>query len=151
MFHLNELEPQLHPPARLQNVQKRVRQQWHSAITGICHNDEIIGEEELRGVTQAIDDQINRGIILKILASPERGERPVPQKIQPELQAAPAGALLTPQHNTVDIEIGTGRLGYGVAWGFNVWFQLPPDRRGTDVRFAGDRLACKADENDEEA
>ena len=81
MCHLNELEPQFHPPARLQNVQKRVRQQWHSAITGICHNDEIIGEEELRGVTQAINDQIDRGIILKILAGTKRGERPVSRKI----------------------------------------------------------------------
>ena len=100
-------------------------------------------------MTQAIDDQINRGIILKILARTKRGERPGSRKVQPELKAAPAWALLTRQHDTVDIEIGTGRLGYSVAWGFNVSFQLPPDRRGRGVGRAGDRRTCKADENAE--
>src|SRR4029453_5776424 len=111
--------------------------------------DEFICEEELRGVAQAIDDQINRGVILKIPASTKRSEQPVPRKVQPELKAAPTWALLTRQHNTVDIEIGTGRLGYGVAWGFSVSLQLPTDRRGTRIRCAGDRLVCKADENGE--
>ena len=102
-------------------------------------------------MTRAVDDQIDRGIILKDLARTKRGERPVPQKIQPELQAASTWALLAGEHNAVDIEIGTGRSGYSVAWGFNVWFQLPTRRRGTGVQFTGDRLACKADENGERA
>ena len=102
-------------------------------------------------MTQAIDDQIHRGIILKIFASTKRGERPGPRKVQPELKTAPAWALLTRQHDTVDIEIGTGRLGYSVAWVFNVSFQLPADYWGKDVRCTGDSMASKADENGEEA
>ena len=102
-------------------------------------------------MAQPINDQIDRGIIHKILAGTKRGERPDSRKVQPELQAASAWALLTRQHDTVDIEIGAGRLSYSVAWGFNFSFQLPPDRRGTGVGCAGDRRACKADENAEGA
>ena len=151
MCHLDELKPELQPPARLQTIQKRVGQQWHSAISGICHNDEIVGEEELRRVVQAVDDQVNGGIILKNFASTKRSERPLPSKIQPELEAAPAWALLTRQHDAVDVEICTGRLGYGVAWNFDITFQLPCDRRGKGVGCAGDGEACKAQEDAEGA
>ena len=101
-------------------------------------------------MAQPINDQIDRGIIHKILAGTKRGERTVPRKVQPELKTASAWALLTRQHDTVDIEIGTGRLGYSVAWGFNFSFQLPTDRLGT-VGCAGGRQAYKADKNAEGA
>jgi hypothetical protein len=111
MSHFDEVKPELQPPARLQTIQKRVGQQKHSAISGICHNDEIAGEEELRRVGQAVDDQINGGIILKIFANSKRSERALPSRIQPELEAAPAWALLTRQNDAVDVGICTGRLG----------------------------------------
>ena len=78
MCRLGELKPELHPPARLQNVQNRVRQEWHGAVSGICHNDENIGEEELHEIAQAIDDQIDSGIILEILGPAERSEGAFP-------------------------------------------------------------------------
>ena len=89
------------------------------------------------------------GSSLRSLPAPSGASGPS-RKVQPKLKAAPARALLTRQHNTVDIEIGTDRLGYSVAWSFDVSFQLPADRRGNGCRLCPRRKACKAQEEAKE-
>ena len=82
MRPLKELKLQLHPPASLKCVEKRARQDRHEAIGEVCHDDEVIGEEEMHGVAYVIDGKVDRRSILKIPSAQWR-KRSGTRKIEP--------------------------------------------------------------------
>jgi hypothetical protein len=128
MRPLKELKLQLHPPASLKCVEKRARQDRHEAIGEVCHDDEVIGEEEMHGLAYVIDGKVDRRSILKIPNAQWR-KRSGTRKIEPELQPALMGSFFTLQHNALDVEISTRSLGNGVAGNFDISFELPASRR----------------------
>ena len=70
-----ERDSQLHPMPRLQRIEKGVREQRQGAIGGVRHDDEVIGEEKLRGVGA----QIRR--IGDVFPSPPKSEVPVEAEV----------------------------------------------------------------------
>ena len=111
------------------------------APKAVCQKHVIVCEHERDGVLFPVDRDARSRIVREL--SRRHADRPQPaviRQIELQLQAPALAGLLAAEDDRIDVEIGRGRFGDGIARHFDTLLDFPPRARG--IGLLGVRTGC---------